>query len=851
MGWHDSPTAPKKGLRLKSGTFISAAQITQLNGTVANTAASLSTRNSPGSYNVPTGATFLNRVNTLTNRFNPAKDGFAYNQIYVARAINGAQTGQLDVNGVTMKALGDTAALLLPTDIQQALPNVHDMSLVGRDVSSYLGPAVQGQGLPLAIGGQLKQSLKENVTAAGPQLLRETNLDQMVSDAQAQGNGLADKLKAALDVEPFKIFGDSKVTAESDGTATLHAHAELPGLTGASSSDKLGADVTIHADLEGRIKLDGIHLHAGKAFLGGMVLSGVDVNYDHTTGVAITGKIIFPQLAGQGVDIKRFALSPSGAFQELNLDYLAGAGQGIPLGQGLFLTTLGADINVAQDIFGAHVVVSAGVSTGGGCPALGVDGTLTISLRQPFYLDAKVNLLLSCLALGDIHFRVDQTGAVQIDGNWGFDAGPIYFNAGVGGKFHYPEWEVWADGEGGIHHVLEGSVHAVLSNLGLAGCGSIDIRVPVVADLWHAITGGSGTIHVSGGASVDFIHGRPPLNEAEIVNNLSLFTGCDIGHYYSLGHGKLIAHGAQAGSTQFNVPAKTGPTLISIEGAGDAPRVKLHSPSGQVLDFTDATGDTGKSLPNDAGWGTVIDSEDRTVAIIPRPKAGPWTAELADGSPAVSRIRLAPIVTPAAIKAHVSGRGTQRVLTYIIPKVAGQTVRFTESAPGGLKALKTIKGGGKGHFKYTVGDAIGTKRVVEADFFLSGQPRKRFIVAHYNAKSPPVGKAKHLKVKRHGSNAVITWGKAALGATYLVRVNYGSGNKVVLSPNPGVRRVTVPNVRHGEGLKVLVFASSAAGRRGPAAKATLKGSMRVGAVKRTPPYKPPKKHKKHKPRKKH
>jgi hypothetical protein len=743
-----------------------------------------------------------------------------------------------------MKALGDTAALLLPTDIQQALPNVHDMSLVGRDVSSYLGPAVQGEGIPLAIGGQLKQTLKENVTAAGPQLLRETNLDQMVSDAAAQGNGLADKLRAALDVEPFKIFGDSKVTAEPDGTATLHAHAELPGLTGASSSDKLGADVVIHAGLDGRIQLDGIHLHAGKAFLIGMALSNVDVNYDHKTGVAITGQVTFPQLGGQGVDIKRFALSPTGAFQELNLDYLAGAGGGIPLGQGLFLTTLGADINVAQDVFGAHVVVSAGVSTGGGCPALGVDGTLTISLRQPFYLDARVNLLLSCLALGDIHFRVDQTGAVEIDGNWGFDAGPIYFHAGVGGKFHYPEWEVWADGEGGIDPLLKGAVHAVLSNLGLAACGTVDIRVPVVSDIWGAITGGSGTAHLSAGASVDFIHGRPPLNEAEIVNNLSIFTGCDIGRYYSLGHGKLIAHGARAGSTQFKVPAKTGPTLISIEGAGDAPRVKLRSPSGQVLDFTDATGDTGKSLPGDAGWGTVIDSEDRTVAIIPRPKAGIWTAELADGSPAVSRIRLAPIVTPAAIKAHVSGRGINRVLTYIIPKVAGQTVRFTESAPGGLKALKTIKGGGKGHFKYTVGDATGTKRVVEADFFLNGQPRKRFIVARYNAKSPPVGKARHLTVRRHGANAVITWGKATLAATYLVRVNYGSGDRVVFSPNPGVRRVTAPNVRRGEGLRILVIASSAAGRRGPAAKATLKGSMLVGKVKKTPPYKPPKKHKK-------
>jgi hypothetical protein len=241
-------------------------------------------------------------------------------------------------------------------------------------------------------------------------------------------------------------------------------------------------------------------------------------------------------------------------------------------------------------------------------------------------------------------------------------------------------------------------------------------------------------------------------------------------------------------------------------------------------------------------WGTVIESEDRTAVIIPRPKAGRWTAEVAPGSPAVSRVRRAPILTPAILKAHVSGRGIHRVLTYLIPKLAGQTVRFSESAPGGLKVLKTIKGGGKGHFRYTVGDAIGTKRVVEADFFQNKHPRRRVIVARYSAKSPPVGKARHLTVRRRGTHAVITWRKAALGATYLVRVDYGSGDRIVITPKRGVRRVTVQHVRRGEGLRIRVVASSAAGRRGPAARTSLKGSMRLGAVKKTPPYKPPKKH---------
>jgi hypothetical protein len=853
--WHDAPTGRGgTGVRTRDGALLTRFQIRDVASALDNTGAALSARNSPDHYAAPArNAAFNDTARRFTSAYEATNDGFAYNQIYVARSGDGTGTGSVDVNGVTMQALGDTATLLLPSDIGSALPKVKDMTLVGRDASSYLGPHTQNEGIPLAIGGELKTRLSDTAASSGQQLLRETNLDQMVQQAKdrgtAEGNKLADELRKALDVEPFKLFGDSKVTVEKDGTATLHARAELPGLTGSSSSDKLGADVTIHADLQGRIKLDGIHLHAGKALLGGMTLSNVDVNYNRTTDVAVSGKILFPQLGNQGVDIKRFALSPTGAFQELNLDYLAGAGGGIPLGQGVFLTTLGADLNVAQDIFSAHVVVSAGASTGAGCPSLGADGRMTISLAQPFYVDANVDLLLTCIKLGNIHFRVDQTGAIQVDGNWGLTAGPIHFSAGVGGKFHYPDWEVWADGEGGIDPLLSGEVHAVLSNVGLAACGAVNIEVSGVSDVLGAI-GLPHRIHVAAGASVDFINGRPPLNQLEIINNLSIFTGCDIGRYYSLGHGKVAVRGAAAGSSGFTVPAKAGPSLFSIEGAGAAPHVKLHSPSGQVLDFTDATGHTGKRLPGDAGWGTVIESEDRTVVIIPQPKAGRWTAEVAPGSPAVSRVRRAPILTPAVLKAHVSGHGIHRVLTYLIPKLGGQTVRFSESAPGGLKILKTIEVGGKGHFAYTVGDAIGTKRVVEADFFQNKHPRKRVIIARYSAKSPPVGKARHLVVRRHGTHAVLTWRKAALGATYLVRVDYGSGTRIVLIPKPGVRRVTVPNVRRGEGLRIRVFASSAAGRRGPAATATLKGSMRVGAVKKAPRYKPPKKHKKHKKHKK-
>jgi hypothetical protein len=857
--WDNTPQRPQAAaVRTASGRILDAPFQKYAGAALENTAAALTARLSPDHFVAAPAALdkFTALVKKLTFNYNADNGGFAYNQIYVARGVAraGARSlsaggiagsitgGSLDINGVTMNAVGDTAALLVPSDIGSALPNVHDMSLVGRDVASQLGPAIHGQGIPLAIGGPLKTTLSDNVKGAQEELLRQTNLSDMVAKAPSQA--AADALRKALDIAPFNFLGDSQVTVTNDGSATLHAQAELPGLNGPDPKDKIVAAVTLHAALDGRISIDDIHLHAEKAFLGGITLSGVDVTYGHNTGVAITGKILFPQLAGQGVDIKRFALGPDGAFQELNLDYLAGAGSGIPLGQGVFLTTLGADINVAADVFGAHVVVSAGASTGAGCPSLGADGTMTIKLARPFSLDAKVDLLLSCLRLAQLHFAVDQTGSVQVDGKTDLNAGPIYLHADAGGKFHYPDWQVWADGDGGITGVLTGQVHAVISNLGLAGCGSLGIRVPLASDIVSFFTGDSGVIHVSGGASVDFIKGRPPLNELEIINNLSLFTGCDIGRYYSLGH-RSLGRQAASGSSAFIVPPKAGASLFSIEGAGAAPHVVLHSPSGKTYDFTDATGPNGKSLPNDAAWGTVLDTEDRTVVIVPRPEAGTWTAETAPGSPAVSRVRRAPILPPAVMKAHVSGRGAHRTLTYAILPQAGQTVIFRETAPGGLKVLKTIQRGGKGSFRYTVGDATGSQRVVEADIFLNGRPRRRVIVAHYVANSPPVGKANHIHVSRVGNGAFITWRQAAQASKYLLSITYGRGMTIILQPKPWSLRAVVPGLHKGEGLRIKIYADSPSGRRGPAAKAALKGSMVFGSIKKLPPIKH------HKPKKKH
>jgi hypothetical protein len=113
-------------------------------------------------------------------------------------------------------------------------------------------------------------------------------------------------------------------------------------------------------------------------------------------------------------------------------------------------------------------------------------------------------------------------------------------------------------------------------------------------------------------------------------------------------------------------------------------------------------------------------------------------------------------------------------------------------------------------------------------------------VATYKAKSPAVGKPR-VRVRRRGSNAIVTWSRASLGNRYDVFLVYGSGDRKLVQPRGKTRRVLARGVRKGEGLVVTVQAISKAGRRGRTGRARLAGSLLFGKVKKTPPYRPKKK----------
>jgi hypothetical protein len=156
--------------------------------------------------------------------------------------------------------------------------------------------------------------------------------------------------------------------------------------------------------------------------------------------------------------------------------------------------------------------------------------------------------------------------------------------------------------------------------------------------------------------------------------------------------------------------------------------------------------------------------------------------------------------------------------------------------------IRTVTNGGHGKVSFTPAEARGTHRTIVAEITQNGLPRKNITVAHYVTGGPTVGVARHIKVRRRGHRAIISWGAATLARNYEVVVKYGDGQRILLVPKKGKRQVVAPRVSKKEGLRIQIVAISFRGHRGPPALASLKGNMELGKLRHLSPH--AKKHKK-------
>jgi len=391
----------------------------------------------------------------VKKQFDPEKANFAIDQIYWTQ-------GPVKVNGVAMVPPDKIPTLLVPSEAGNAIKAERNGQQVEAVKSMYLNtpeaqvalgcaknPTLQGCALPLAKQKPISAVLDDAKSQVDAFLTREL-------DTRNIGESLREK--AASFVKPFKLT-DAKadVKLEKDGTATLTAEAALP-LVKNSDGTAITAKMVLKGDQDGRVTLQGVKVGPVNAKLGGVLLNGVVAEYNQGN-LVLQGSVLFPP-TGEGIRIEKFGMNREGELTALSLNYVAGAGSGIPLGPGVYINEVGGGFKQIGPpfILNATVGVSAGPSLGGGCAVASIRSVLDLALggRPDVVADILADVRLMCFPLGEMIFKFDSRPFVYVAGQLGgfepdrktgkgMRIGPLVVKAGFEGAIDPPRgWQLGA-----------------------------------------------------------------------------------------------------------------------------------------------------------------------------------------------------------------------------------------------------------------------------------------------------------------------------------------------------------------------------------------------------------------------
>jgi hypothetical protein len=705
--------------------------------------------------------------------------------------------GNAKINGVTVEG---ARTLLLPSDVADIAGSPKKlMRIFASNAMPVLGPVTDltkkvPKGFPLGDPEKGVNAAIDDAIDAGTQaLVKEFDLDKLRDSTNSR---VRDLLKN-LNLGPFNLAGDVDVKFV-DGTAFVDAWAELPLL------NKVRGRVQMRATEDGQVHFDGISIDLrGKPVkLGVLNLRNVFIEYKPAEGLLLKGELTFPWAGGAGIEIVEFRIDNDNTLRALILNYIAGAGTGISVGPGVFLTKLGGgfrDTKAATE-FLANATLSVGTSVGQGCSPLAAKGTLLIHFAPaPFFVRGDLGLEVVCLELASGYFKAEENGNVHVEASMGFDAGPLFFNGKLTGDIRMPNWQGTLDVEGGIRFPsplpdISGSLHGIISNRGIAVCAEV--------------------FGFEGGAGVKW---NPLLlaGPIGIIASIRLFEGCGMDDYRTINPSRLVA--AQNGGRTFPIAKGERGVVVSVEGLGAAPKVKLTGPDGTTLDVS---GDQA-GVKTDSALATRVEDEDRTVFLLKAPAAGSWTVEPAADSVQIVRIQQSRVTPEPKVSAKVVRKGSFYELHYSVAKQDGQVVRFVEEAPDGGQDLVTIKGGGKGVKRFIPSDASGASRAIVAQVEQSGMPRENVRVLKFSAPSPRVGKPGKVKVRRRGKGAIVTWSPAFFAKRYEITVSTSTGERTLYVATSKKRQVIVKRLATKDTLTANVVGVSPDGKLGPGGKGKL------------------------------
>ena len=266
----------------------------------------------------------------------------------------------------------------------------------------------------------------------------------------------------------------------------LTVHLRLPdGFADAQGAPVDGA-VKASADDRYGFKLKDAVLNAPDALLGGLRIPNLAVLYDSSTGDwEGTGKIA-PFFKSFALDVK--IGFHGGRFGHLDVDFEL-PDPGWPLGYGLFLTKVGAGLQLdPETVLSGHVTFSAGGKYLG-CNAVDVDGAFALKTDPaPVTFKVKGTLKLACfLQVGDATFEARADGYVQFGGHLQLPLIPelLWVKANVDGRFEDPHFQFDASGDVCLADLACVGGEIVASDTGAGACADFGTWHPGAGVKFH------------------------------------------------------------------------------------------------------------------------------------------------------------------------------------------------------------------------------------------------------------------------------------------------------------------------------------------------------------------------------
>jgi len=701
-----------------------------------------------------------------------------------------------------------------------------------------------------SIGQLVVDPVNKTIQDKAPALVQVSNivlgkqpLDWLLPGAAGQITDLANNaLPVSFDpaavgstVLGFGINGLVTPSLKSDGTASLPVNVQMPspigGFIGPAPTDDL--DLSSGNSIPGGLSLGvgSIDINIPDVSLGIAELKPFEIRYDSDPSV-FEGKIniLLPAIDS--------ALDTHFLFQQgkfIEGDLTANLGMNVPIFSDVFLTQVGIKV------FGKH----------GGCPPADWtpdDG----SGPSPTYIGGFLNAGVGPIGPDGI------TGAFNVIGDV---------------SYTFPESEcnqpgVFAvNGKGELFGVKVASAFVRYSTDGDLALGAgFDIGDPSVADIYGNVGGelavnpvrfdlyGDVGADVLGLKLVDVkvIGSSVGIDGCLLVagQNIgelgykwggkvsgSLLQGCDIASFVPAGLSlppgfARDGHAASASSVAVNVPAHVPVEGIALTGSGGAPLVRLTGPGGQqvITPTPAAPGRSALSVTPAAAIAVspsdheVSPQDGETLIKLRDPQAGTWRITPLPGSAAILAIDTAKGLPAVSVSAHVAlGAGRARVLIYRSTPAPGRMVTFLEKqASGAMHTIGSTTGRG-GRIRFLLGGGPAGPRTILAEVTERGMALSQLAVATYTAPGPArLGRPRYVRVTRHGSKIMVSWGNVSGAARYVVRAILKDGRSLVFLEAPSRHSLSMGAVPGFDAGNVMVAGLDPANHPGLIATTRLK-----------------------------